>query len=156
MNAVLVKGDAVGDTLHYGAGAGAEPTGSAVVADILDAVRAIDAAAHCKVPHLGFQSSAIEMQTIKSVEEYESAYYLRIEANDIAGVMSQLSAVFAEFDVSIEGITQKEPNVGESSVSVIFITQRTLESRIDDVIKKLSAMDDVANDIVKIRVEHFN
>ena len=156
MNAVLVKGDAVGDTLHYGAGAGAEPTGSAVVADILDAVRAIDAPAHCKVPHLGFQAQDIQEKTIKSVEQYESAYYLRVEANDVAGVMSQLSAVFAEYDVSIEGITQKEPQTGESSVSVIFITQRTLEERIDQVITKLSAMDDVASNIVKVRVEHFN
>ena len=156
MNAVLVKGDAVGNTLHYGAGAGAEPTGSAVVADIIDAVRSIDAQANCKVPSLGFQAETIKPQSIKTVEQYESAYYLRAELNDVAGVMSKLSAVFAEFDVSIEGITQKEPKVGEDTVSVIFITQRTLEGRIDSVIEKLLGMDDVKGDIVKIRVEHFN
>ncbi len=155
MNAVLVKGDAVGNTLYYGAGAGAEPTGSAVVADIIDAVRSIDAQANCKVPSLGFQTEAIKPQPIKTVEQYESAYYLRVEVNDVAGVMSKLSAVFAEFDVSIEGITQKEPQAGEDSVSVIFITQRTVESRIDNVIEKLSRMSDVKNGIVKIRVEHF-
>jgi len=156
MNAVLVKGDAVGDTLHYGAGAGAEPTGSAVVADILDVVRSIDADAHCKVPHLGFQPDSIVEQKVKSVDQYESAYYLRVEANDVAGVMSKLSAVFADFDVSIEGITQKEPKTGENTVSVIFITQRTLESRIDQVIQKISTMEDIDNNIIKVRVEHFN
>ena len=156
MNAVLVKGDAVGNTLHYGAGAGAEPTGSAVVADIVDVVRTIDAQANCKVPSLGFQAQTIEPQPIKTVEEYQSAYYLRAEVNDVAGVMSRLSAVFAEFDVSIEGITQKEPQAGQDSVSVIFITQRTVEKRIDSVIQKLSSMSDVKDDIVKIRVEHFN
>jgi len=156
MNAVLVKGNAVGNTLHYGAGAGAEPTGSAVVADIIDAVRSIDASANCKVPSLGFQAETITPEKIKTVEDYESAYYLRAEVNDVAGVMSKLSAVFAEFDVSIEGITQKEPQAGEESVSVILITQRTLESRIDNVITKLLSMDDVKDDIVKIRVEHFS
>lgn len=156
MNAVLVKGDAVGNTLHYGAGAGAEPTGSAVVADIIDAVRSIDAQSNCKVPSLGFQADSIESQPIKTIAQYQSAYYLRAEVNDVAGVMSKLSAVFAEFDVSIEGITQKEPQAGEDSVSVIFITQRTLEGRIDSVIDRLLSMGDVKDDIVKIRVEHFN
>ena len=156
MNAVLVKGDAVGDTLHYGAGAGAEPTASAVVADIIDVVRTINADATSKVPHLAFQAEDIQAQTIKSVDQYESAYYLRVEANDVAGVMTKLSAVFADHNVSIEGITQKEPQQGQESVSVIFITQKTLESRIDKVIEKLSDMNDVEDSIVKIRVEHFN
>lgn len=156
MNAVLVKGNAVGNTLHYGAGAGAQPTGSAVVADIIDVVRSIDTKADCKVPSLGFQANDIQQQTIKTVDQFQSAYYLRAEVNDVAGVMSKLSAVFADFDVSIEGITQKEPQPNEETVSVIFITQKTLEERIDQVIEKVSNMDDVKGDIVKIRVEHFS
>ena len=156
MNAVLVKGDAVGDTLHYGAGAGAEPTASAVVADIVDVVRSIDADSLSKVPHLGFQANEIQSQDVKTLAQYESAYYLRVEANDVAGVMTKMSAVFAENDVSIEGITQKEPKQGQESVSVIFITQKTTESSVDKVIGTLSGMSDVENDIVKIRVEHFN
>jgi len=156
MNAVLVKGNAVGDTLHYGAGAGAEPTASAVVADIIDVVRTIDIDAACRVPHLGFQADSMHDYPIKPIEEYQSAYYLRAEVNDVAGVMSKLSTVFAEHGVSIEGITQKEPQQGQESVSVIFITQRTVEIRIDQVIEKLAAMPDVKNDIVKIRVEHLN
>lgn len=156
MNAVLVKGDAVGNTLHYGAGAGAEPTASAVVADIVDVARSIDADIASKVPHLAFQPNDIQAQSVKTVAEYQSAYYLRVEANDVVGVMTKLSAVFAKHDVSIEGITQKEPQKGQESVSVIFITQKTLESQIDRVIEELARMDDVKNDIVKIRVEHFN
>jgi len=156
MNAVLVKGDAVGDTLHYGAGAGAEPTASAVVADIIDVVRTIDSDALSKVPALGFQDANIVNQEIKSVEDFQSAYYLRVEASDTAGVMTQLSAVFADLDVSIEGITQKEPQEPTDTVSVIFVTQKTREARIDQVIEKLSSIPDVKSDIVKIRIEHFN
>lgn len=156
MNAVLVKGDAVGNTLHYGAGAGAEPTASAVVADIIDLVRTIGAPAEARVPHLGFQASDIEQAKIKSIVDIESAYYVRVEVNDVAGVMSKLSTVFAELDVSIEGITQKEPTKGEQSVSIIFITQRTIEKRIDLAIEKVQVMDDVHGDVVKIRVEHLD
>jgi len=156
MNAVLVKGDAVGNTLHYGAGAGAEPTASAVVADIVDLVRTIDAPAQSRVPHLGFQSGDIAQTSIKNISEVESVYYLRVEVNDVAGVMSKLSTCFAELDVSIEGITQKEPLKGEQSVSIIFITQRTMEKRIDLAIEQIQAMNDVHGDVVKIRVEHLD
>jgi len=156
MNAVLVKGDAVGNTLHYGAGAGAEPTASAVVADIVDLVRTIDAPAQSRVPHLGFQSGDIAQTSIKNISEVESVYYLRVEVNDVAGVMSKLSTCFAELDVSIEGITQKEPLKGEHSVSIIFITQRTMEKRIDLAIEQIQAMNDVHGDVVKIRVEHLD
>ncbi len=156
MNAVLVKGDAVGNTLHYGAGAGAEPTASAVVADILDVVRTIDAHALCRVPHLGFQADAIEDLVVKTHDAFESAYYLRFEVNDVAGVMSKLSAEFAMQDISIEAITQKEPQKGQDLVSVIFITQRTNEARVGRVIESIESMTDVRADAVKIRVEHFN
>jgi len=156
MNAVLVKGDAVGNTLHYGAGAGAEPTASAVVADILDVVRIIDAQPSCRVPHLGFQANAVEDLPVKTVDQFESAYYLRFDVNDVAGVMSKLSAQFADQDISIEAITQKEPQAGQDLVSVIFITQRTNEGRVDQAIASIEAMDDVRTDAVKIRVEHFN
>ena len=156
MNAVLVKGDAVGNTLHYGAGAGAEPTASAVVADIIDIVRTIDAPATCRVPHLGFIAEHIQEHSIKTVEQFESAYYLRFDVNDVAGVMSKLSARFAEQDISIEAITQKEPQKGQDFVSVIFITQRTIEARVNQVIADIESMADVRAEAVKIRVEHFN
>lgn len=156
MNAVLVKGDAVGDTLHYGAGAGAEPTASAVVADIVDIARTISAQPINRVPHLGFQPNAIEDIPIKSADEFESAYYLRFEVNDVAGVMSELSAQFADQNINIEAITQKEPKKGEDFVSVIFITQRTIEGRINNAIRNIEAMGDVRKAAIRIRVEHLN
>ena len=155
MNAVLVKGNAVGDTLHYGAGAGAKPTASAVVADIVDLARTLTAEPRHRVPHLGYQASSVTEQTIKSADQFESAYYLRIEADDVAGVMSKLTTVFAELEVSLEGITQKEPASGQQSVSVILITQRTVESRIDKAIKNIQDIDQIQNKVVKIRVEHL-
>lgn len=165
MNAVLVKGNAVGDTLHYGAGAGAKPTASSVVADIIDLARTIyaerrpsesESRTEYPIPHLGFQSSAIIEQTIKSPDQFNSAYYLRIEAADVAGVMSKLTSVFAELEISIEGITQKEPATGQDSVSVILITQRTIEGRIDSAIEKIRGIDQINPEIVKIRVEHLS
>lgn len=156
MNAVLVKGDAVGDTLHYGAGAGAEPTASAVVADIVDVARTITADPNNRVPHLAFQPDAIKDIAIKSPDEFESAYYLRFEVNDVAGVMSELSAQFADQDINIEAITQKEPKEGEDFVSVIFITQRDIEGRINKAIHNIEAMSNVRKAAVRIRVEHLN
>jgi len=156
MNAVLVQGDAVGDTLHYGAGAGAEPTASAVVADIVDVVRSIDCPAQSRVPHLGFQSASITERPVKQREQFESAFYLRFDVKDVAGVMSRLSAEFAEQGISIEAITQKEPLQGQDFVSVIFITQRTIEGQVDQAIANIESMAEVIADAVKIRVEHFN
>ena len=156
MNAVLVKGDAVGDTLHYGAGAGSEPTASAVVADIVDIARTISAEPINRVPHLAFQPNAIEDIAVKSADEFESAYYLRFEVNDVAGVMSELSAQFADQNINIEAITQKEPKQDEDFVSVIFITQRTIEGRIDNAIRNIEAMGDVRKAAIRIRVEHLN
>jgi homoserine dehydrogenase len=156
MNAVMVKGDAVGNTLHYGAGAGAEPTASAVVADIVDVARTITAEPRNRVPHLAFQPSEIKSRKIKSQDEFETAYYLRVEVNDVAGVMSKLSTVFADLNISLEAITQKEPQKDQQSVSVILITQRTVEGYINQAITKIEAMDDVRADVTRIRVEHLD
>lgn len=156
MNAVLVKGDAVGNTLHYGAGAGAEPTASAVVADIVDVARTITADPHNRVPHLAFQPSAIKEKPVKTRDQFETAFYLRFEVNDVAGVMSKLSTEFAAQNISIEAITQKEPKAGEQFVSVIFITQRTLEGQVDKAINNIEAFSDVRKAAIKIRVEHLD
>jgi homoserine dehydrogenase len=108
------------------------------------------------VPHLGFQPEAIQPLHVKVPDQFESAYYLRFDVNDVAGVMSKLSAKFADQNISIEAITQKEPNLGQDFVSVIFITQRTREGLVDQAIKSIESMADVRADAVKIRVEHFN
>lgn len=156
MNAVMIKGDAVGSTLHYGAGAGSLPTASAIVADIIDIARAIKTQNINAVPHLGFQQAEITEQKIKSSVDFVCANYLRIDVIDVAGVMSKLSTVFADLEVSIEAIIQKEPEKGIDHVSVIFITQETLESRIDQAIMNIEAMESVTGEVIRVRLEHLD
>jgi len=156
MNAILVKGDAVGNTLHYGAGAGAEPTASAVVADIVDVARTLSATPDCRVPHLAFQPDSLSEKRVRLAGGFGCAYYLRIDVDDVPGVMSQLSSVFADLGISIEAITQKEPERGESRVSVIFISQRTVEADINLAITRIQTMPEVRDTVVRIRVEHLD
>jgi homoserine dehydrogenase len=156
MNAVLVKGDAVGNTLHYGAGAGAEPTASAVVADLVDVTRIMDADAKHAVPYLGFRQESLKKKTLRQQAEFESAYYLRVEVADVPGVMSQLSSVLAGLEISIEALVQKEPEQGQDKVFVIFLTQQTQESLIDQAISQIENMREVYEPVTKLRVEHLD
>jgi len=155
MNAVLVKGDAVGNTLHYGAGAGALPTASAVVADIIDTARNMDASPAQRVPFTGFQAQHIEAQPIRNSGQIESAYYLRFEVQDVPGVMSKLSSEFASSNISIEAIKQTEPDPGQEKVSVIFITQTAVEASLDSVLNALQSLPEIIAPVVKLRVEHL-
>ena len=158
MNAVVVKGDAVGTTLHYGAGAGAEPTGSAVVADIIDLARTIgDASLNQQaVPHLGFQSNQLNTANLLAADDFECPFYLRLKAADEAGVMAQLTNIFAENDISIEAVIQKEPAQDKTTVQIILLTATCVEKTIDSAIKEISALDTVISDVTKIRVEHLS
>lgn len=156
MNAVLVQGDAVGPTLYYGAGAGSEPTASAVIADIIDTVRTIDAPLHHKVPLLGFQSDAMRDTPILSIEAVESAYYLRMQAEDHPGVLAEVSAVFAKHNISIEAVIQKEPACGEISVRLIMLTQKCVESNVNQAITEIENLSSVQGEIMRIRVEHLD
>ncbi len=156
MNAVLVQGDAVGPTLYYGAGAGAEPTASAVVADIIDTVRTIDAPLHHKVPLLGFQNSAMRDTPVLPIEDVESAYYLRMEAEDHPGVLAEVSDTFAKNSISIEAVIQKEPASGESSVHLIMLTQKCVESHVNQAIEAVENLSSVHGEVVRIRMEHLD
>lgn len=156
MNAVLVYGDAVGPTLYYGAGAGAEPTASAVVADIIDTVRTIDAPLHHKVPLLGFQNNAMRDTPVLAIEEVETAYYLRMEAADKPGVLAEVSETFAKNSISIEAVLQKEPASGESSVHLIMLTQTCIEGKLDDAIAAVESLDCVIGEVARIRMEHLD
>jgi homoserine dehydrogenase len=156
MNAVLVQGDAVGPTLYYGAGAGAEPTASAVVADIIDTVRTIDAPLHHKVPLLGFQDDAMRDTPILPIEDVESAYYLRMEAEDKPGVLAKVSETFAKNEISIEAVLQKEPESGESIVHLVMLTQKCVESRVNQAIKAVEDMPSVLGNVVRMRMEHLD
>ena len=155
MNAVLVYGDAVGPTLYYGAGAGAEPTASAVVADIIDTVRQIDVPADQKVPLLGFKADAMRDTPVLSIEDTKTAYYLRMSAEDKPGVLAEVSEVFAEHNISLEAVLQKEPNEGEGSVTLVLLSQRVQEKNMNDAIREVEALDAIQGEVVRIRMEHL-
>src|SRR5690606_20242026 len=125
MNAVLVKGDAVGPTLYYGAGAGSEATASSVVADIIDVARTLNADHSHRVPYLAFQANSLDSTPVLSVEEVVTAYYLRISALDKPGVLSRIAQILSDAGISIEALIQKEPREGQDHVAVIILTNRT-------------------------------
>lgn len=153
MNAILVKGDAVGPTLYYGAGAGADPTASAVVADLVDVVRALTADPENRVPHLAFQPDAISDLPILPIEAVETAYYLRLRALDKPGVMAEVTRILADTEISIEAIIQKEPTEGESDVPIIFLTHRVYERQMNSAIENIENLDSITSKVTKIRVE---
>jgi homoserine dehydrogenase len=153
MNAVLVQGDAVGATLYYGRGAGAEPTASAVVADVIDVVRALTTDPENRVPHLAFQAESIADIPVLSADSFKTAYYLRLHAEDKSGVLADVTRILADHDISIEAITQKEPPKGEAIVSIILLTQITLEQRLNAAIAKIEALATVSGKVNRIRLE---
>ncbi len=156
MNAVMVNGDAVGSTLYYGAGAGMEPTASAVVADLVDVARALTTDPHHRVPHLAFQADALSDHPILPIGACESAYYLRIQAKDHPGVLAQVATILSERGINIESIMQKEAEEQDGLVPVILVTHRVVEQRIDDAIAALENLEDVVGKVVRIRVEQLN
>jgi len=152
-NAVLVQGDAVGPTLYYGAGAGAEPTASAVVADIVDVVRALTSDPENHVPHLAFQPEALQDIPILPMEDVETAYYLRMTAADKPGVLADVTRILADQGISIEAVIQKEPSVGESDLPVIMLTHRVFERDMNAALACIENLDAVVGRVNRIRVE---
>ncbi|WFP51517.1 homoserine dehydrogenase [Methylomonas sp. EFPC3] len=153
MNAVLVCGDAVGPTLYYGAGAGAEPTASAVVADLVDVVRAMTSDPENRVPHLAFQADAIADIPVLPADAIKTAYYLRLTAEDKPGVLADVSRILAAHHISIEALIQKEPPAGETSVPIIMLTQQTLEHEMNAAIADIEALATVSGKVARIRLE---
>ena len=153
MNAVLVDGDAVGQTMYYGAGAGAEPTASAVVADIVDVVRTLTADRDNRVPHLAFQPGSLSGHPVLPVEDVTSAYYLRLNVNERPGVLAMVTSILSESAISIDAIVQKETH--EAQVPVIILTQEVQEKQMNEAIAKIEALDDVNDAVTRIRVEHL-
>jgi homoserine dehydrogenase len=146
MNAVLVKGDAVGPTLYYGAGAGAEPTASSVVADVIDVVRALTSDPENRVPHLAFQADALADIPVLPPDRFRTSYYLRLDAEDKPGVL-------ADHQISIEAISQKEPLKNQTSVPIIMLTQNTLEQEMNAAIAEIEALKTVTGKVNRIRLE---
>ncbi len=153
MNAVLVQGDAVGPTLYYGAGAGALPTASAVVADIVDVARVLTTDAENRVPHLAFQPDELSDLPVLPMEAVETAYYLRISALDRPGVMAEIAGILGAEGISIEAIQQKEPQAGENHVPLILLTHRVLEAKMNRAIQGIEALESVLDRVVRIRME---
>ncbi len=153
LNAVVVKGDAVGPTLYYGPGAGAEPTASAVVSDIVDLARNLTALPENRVPHLGFQPDHLHDYAIMPMDEVETAYYLRMAAVDKPGVLSRVTQILSDAGISIEALIQKQPKEGEAVVPVILLTNRATERHLVGAIERIEALDSIQDKIVHIRVE---
>ena len=153
MNAILVKGDAVGPTLYYGAGAGAEPTASAVLADIIDAARTLTASPEHRVPFLGFQQENLQDKTILPIEDVETAYYLRMSALDKPGVLSQVAQILSDSGISIEALIQKEAKDQQEIVPLILLTNRAVEKQLVEAIIKIESLSSITGPITRIRVE---
>ncbi len=153
MNAVLVKGDAVGATLYYGAGAGAEPTASAVIADLVDVTRMHTADPEHRVPHLAFQPDQISDLPVLPIGEVETSYYLRMRVLDRPGVLADITRILADREISIDAMIQKEPPEGEDQTDIILLTHRSIEKRVVDAIRAIEALATVRGKVVRIRLE---
>ncbi|MDR1708199.1 MAG: homoserine dehydrogenase [Candidatus Accumulibacter sp.] len=153
MNAVLVKGDAVGATLYYGQGAGAEPTASAVIADLVDVARMLTADPEHRVPYLAFQPDAIVELPILPIAEVQTSYYLRMRVLDRPGVLADVTRALADHQISIDAMIQREPDEGEDCTDIIMLTHRTREGNMDEAIARIGALPVVSGGITRLRLE---
>ena len=153
MNAVLVQANALGPTLYYGAGAGAEPTASAVLADVIDIARALPVDPAGRAPHLAFQPGALNDLAILPMAEIKTAYYLRMNALDRPGVLADVTRLLADFGISIEAILQKEPAPEASCVPIILLTQRTKEQNMNAALAGIEQLTAIEGRVMRIRME---
>ena len=156
MNAVLVQGDAVGATLYYGKGAGAEPTASAVIADLVDITRLATADPEHRVPHLAFQPDAMTNTPILPMSEITTSYYLRMHVADKLGVLADVTRILADATISIDAMLQKEPAEGEQQTDIIMLTHQTQEKHVDAAIARIEALATVVGKVTRIRLEELS
>ena len=154
MNAVMTHGDQVGPTLYYGPGAGAGPTASAVVADLVDVARGMACEADSRVPSLGLNSRAnlpvLEMDAVRC------ACYLRFLAKDAPGVLAKFSGVLAEEGISVEHMHQEPCEDGSGDALVVLITDEVSEAAMNRAIAKLEALEEIDGAVQRIRIETLN
>ncbi|MHB0921915.1 MAG: homoserine dehydrogenase [Thiomonas delicata] len=155
MNAVVVQGDAVGATLYYGKGAGPEPTASSVIADLVDVTRLHTADPEQRVPHLAFQPGALADTPILPIEQVQTAYYLRIRVRDEAGVLAEITHILAEGGMSIDALLQRPSGESDQHTDVILLTHETIESRMNQALASIQALDTVLAPIVRLRKEEL-
>lgn len=153
MNAVVVQGDAVGPTLYYGAGAGAEPTASAVIADLMDVARLKDVASAARVPYLSYQPEQVQDLTVLPIEDVESAYYLRLHVADKPGVMAAVTKTLADRSISIDAMIQKEPAQGKNEADVVILTHETVEKNMNAAIAEIETIPSIVGKLIKLRME---
>jgi len=156
MNAVLVQGDAIGATLYYGKGAGAEPTASAVIADLVDITRLATADPEHRVPHLAFQPNEMTNIEILPMSEITTSYYLRMHVADQPGVLADLTRILADATISIDAMLQKEPADNETRTDIIMLTHQTQEKNVVAAIAKMEALATVVGSVTKIRLENLS
>jgi homoserine dehydrogenase len=157
MNAVVVKGDAVGPTLYYGAGAGSEPTASSVIADLVDVARMQNTSIQDRVPYLAYHDiSATENTPILPISEISTAYYLRMRASDKPGVLAEVTKILGDRQISIDAMMQKEPQDGETEADIIILTHITVEKNMNAAIQAIEALPAIDGAIVKLRMEELN
>ncbi len=155
MNAILVKGDAVGATMYYGAGAGAYPTASSVIADLVDVTRMHTADPEHRVPHLAFQPDQLSSVPILPITEVETSYYLRMRVHDRPGVLADITRALADSGISIDAMMQKEPPEGEEQVDIIMLTHLTVEKSINAAIARIEKLPVVVGKVTRIRMEQL-
>ncbi|WP_019022172.1 homoserine dehydrogenase [Thioalkalivibrio sp. ALE23] len=153
MNAVLVQGDAVGPTLYYGAGAGAEATASAVVADLVDVVRALTTDPENRVPHLAFQPDALSERPVVALEDVQTSFYLRLRAQDRPGVLADITRILGEHGISIEAILQREPDPERGEATIIMLTHAVREGAMNQAITAVEQLPHLLTPITRIRME---
>jgi homoserine dehydrogenase len=156
MNAVWVKGDAVGHTMYYGKGAGAEPTASAVIADLVDVARMLTADPGNRVPHLAFQAESLSDLPVLPIADVETAYYLRLTVADEPGVLADITRILADAAISIDAVLQREPAEGEQRTDIILLTHRTIERQVDAAIARIEALSTVLSKAIRIRLEELS
>ena len=156
MNAVLVQGDAVGATLYYGAGAGDEATGSAVIADIVDITRALTTDPQNRVPHLAFQASELKDTPVLNIDQVETAFYLRLSVKHQAGVLAKITTILGAKNISIEAFLQKVLKEGSEEANIILLTNVVNEGDMNDALAEIEALDVINGKVTRIRVESLS
>jgi len=155
MNAVLVKGDMVGSTMYYGAGAGSDPTASAVVADIIDLARNLESNNATPIPILGFVKNAIKSKKMLSIEETNSEFYLRFSMKNELGVLAKITQVFAQHSISIDAMVQKEIKEDDEIVDIILVTSNMIEKEMNKIINEIEALPENKDNVIKLRIEQL-
>jgi homoserine dehydrogenase len=155
MNAVLVKGDAVGSSLYYGKGAGAEPTASAVIADLVDVTRMHTADPEHRVPHLAFQPDAVSDIPVLPMAEVETSYDMRLRVEDRRGVLADITRILADENISVDAMLQREPGEGEGETDIIFLSHVCKEKAADAAIARIEALPSVRRRVIRLRLEEL-